>query len=562
MLDPKKLISFEYFPVELPSCFTTKDVVKHYADMLGQINATNYGSSIPLFFTAYKNEHARRRMALPNLYHYFKIVELLCKNEATISSIYNGSNYSLTKPSNKQKNTENRAFNRVSNSPNETRAINEKLFQDNTLCLKLDINNFFDSIYTHSISWAIHTKAVAKKNSKDMTLFGNALDKCLQGLNDKQTHGILIGNAVSRLISEIILCKIDENIKKEFKNINLCRYVDDYAFYLKEGYSQNASIEQIICFVRNQLLEYDLILNETKTTVLKAPFVLGQNGIDEIKSVAMLDPYHYFNRMVFIYNKYQDISLIKYGMKVVQCLTTKENIHSVFPLIINLWARFPNLAEYILPVLYDNKDELSKKEKEGFRIVLQKVFEEGVAYRHDVEVVWATWAMFLFEYPITSRLLKLISNTNNDFAILIALDSLKESKPKYFIEALQSVIARVTLDINGLMDEDSKDDEAMLKQHWFLVYELVVKGIVTDGDLVKYVKDNRFFKKMLDLKIDMYDASAKPINKQYKTVAKQNREKLRKIILDLSNLEKDDAKKEELVDKFSKIVTHSSGWDY
>ena len=267
MLDHKKLIEFEYFPVELPKCFTTKSVVKHLSTILGQINATNYCASIPFSFTAYKNEYARRRMALPNLYHYIKIVEVICSHEADLMAIYDKSSSSLTKPSKKQKDTGNRAFNRISNSPNETRSINENLFQSNTLCLKLDINNFFDSIYTHSVVWAIHSKSVAKTNPHDNSLFGNQLDKCLQGLNDKQTHGILIGNAVSRLVSEIILCRIDECIEKEFKNIGFCRFVDDYVFYLKEGYSQTTTVEQIVCFVRNHLLEYDLMLNEKKTTI-------------------------------------------------------------------------------------------------------------------------------------------------------------------------------------------------------------------------------------------------------------------------------------------------------
>lgn len=48
-----------------------------------------------------------------------------------------------------------------------------------------------------------------------MTLLGNQLDKLMRALNYDQTNGILVGNAVSRIISEIILCSVDEQISKK-----------------------------------------------------------------------------------------------------------------------------------------------------------------------------------------------------------------------------------------------------------------------------------------------------------------------------------------------------------
>ena len=128
MLDKYKLIGFEYIPVELPNCFTTKDLAENYLDLLSQIKATSYKPSIPFFFTAYKNEYSRRRMALPNPYHYIKAVDVLCDNEAEFAKIFRASPYSLTKPKKDQRHTGNRAYNRVSNSTVETRKAKEKLF--------------------------------------------------------------------------------------------------------------------------------------------------------------------------------------------------------------------------------------------------------------------------------------------------------------------------------------------------------------------------------------------------------------------------------------------------
>lgn len=101
-------------------------------------------------------------MAIPNPLSYMCMVMCICDNKEEFTGLFSKSSISLTKPSENQADTHQRAYNRISNSPTETRLANEKLFSNNPICIKMDISNFFDSIYTHSVSWAIHTKEVAK----------------------------------------------------------------------------------------------------------------------------------------------------------------------------------------------------------------------------------------------------------------------------------------------------------------------------------------------------------------------------------------------------------------
>lgn len=335
MLEPKKLLEYEYFPEELPECFTSRGLADKYDILKGQAESICTPSS-PLFFTIYKGENARRRMAIPNPLNYMRIVKCICDNKEQFLELFNKSSLSLTKPSDNQSNTQKRAYNRISNTPTETRLANEKLFSNNSICIKMDISNFFDSIYTHTVSWAIHTKEEAKAKRADKSLLGNKIDSALQNLNDKQTHGILVGNAVSRLIAEVILCDIDCRIAEKFPDINACRFVDDYSFYITDKESPTT----IISFVRNQLLEYDLVLNESKTKIIHAPFLLEKSGIDEIKSVAADNAYAYYNRMMLIYDKYKDLSLLKYGFSIINFLTNNSDFHIVFPLLVHSWELF------------------------------------------------------------------------------------------------------------------------------------------------------------------------------------------------------------------------------
>lgn len=205
----------------------------------------------------------------------------------------------------------------------------------------------------------------------------------LQNLNDKQKHSILVGNAVSRLIAEIRLCSIDQEIIKEFPQINVCRYVDDYSFYVTDKESPN----NIISFVRNQLLEYDLVLNEAKTKIFRAPFLLERSGIDEIKSITAEDAYTYYNRMMILYDKHKDLSLLKYGFSIINMLTQKNDFHNMFPLLLHSWVTFPSLAYKILPIIYRYKDEIMPIEKKELKKALFLAVANGIELIQETETV-------------------------------------------------------------------------------------------------------------------------------------------------------------------------------
>ena len=112
---------------------------------------------------------------------------------------------------------------------------------------KFDISKCFDSIYTHSIGWAILNKEVVKKylNKKRLTqnTFWSKFDTLMQKMNYNETNGIVIGPEFSRIFAELILQEIDIRAKQELtiaglhykKDYEIFRYVDDYfVFYNDE----------------------------------------------------------------------------------------------------------------------------------------------------------------------------------------------------------------------------------------------------------------------------------------------------------------------------------------
>lgn len=96
---------------------------------------------------------------------------------------------------------------------------------------RTDVKNFYPSLYTHSIPWALHGKRTIRKpaNRHDFNRFGNRLDKLFQSANDECTNGLPIGPAVSDLISEVVLSAVDRQFSRTLAaDVLAVRFKDDY----------------------------------------------------------------------------------------------------------------------------------------------------------------------------------------------------------------------------------------------------------------------------------------------------------------------------------------------
>ncbi|MCL6407448.1 RNA-directed DNA polymerase [Dickeya dadantii] len=143
---------------------------------------------------------------------------------------------------------------------------------------KLDVSNCFDSIYTHSISWAVLQKDYAKKQlSKTKTTFPFKFDQLMQRSNYNETNGIIIGPELSRIFAEIIMQSIDNSIIKDLNQENLVlsvdyqiyRYVDDYFIF----YNDDDVFNKIKISAQTNLKTYKLNLNKYKEVTYSRPII-------------------------------------------------------------------------------------------------------------------------------------------------------------------------------------------------------------------------------------------------------------------------------------------------
>lgn len=548
MFDLKRLLQHEFFPAELPPCFSSDDLAANAQHAIQATSMLSREYSIPLIYSGYKSETARRKFAVPNPYHYCKAVDCIVQLESTLKPIFEKSPYSLTAPVDRVPKA-TQPYAKRSSSIAETKQEIELLYQDNRYEIRLDINSFFDNIYTHTIPWAIHGISVAKKKKNDRTLLGNQVDKHIRSMNYDQTNGILVGNALSRIVSEIILCTIDSQIHEQFPDVSCCRFVDDYYIYTK----RSTQVQEIIAFIRGCLSKYELNFNESKLQINESPFLYGKPWIEQVKQYIHLQPDVFLSKLIMEYNTYKDIAIIKYGLTVIaQCRYTVTSWPAMQSRLINLWVRFPSLSDRILPILWKNKTLLKMR---GFKAAIYSVIDEALLLNREQELIWAVWFIKVFNIQISQDYMIRVLQSSNELAIIIMLDIICSSDAKNKPKIMQQRRSLRDELIAEDIDDKGESNTLMWTSHWLLAYEATrMKWLnLPNEDPFVFARKNTFFRELLLKSVKFYNpqftyTEPSPYTKNYeyatRTELYASLNKLKKLIAERLKREGVDAQTE------------------
>jgi len=140
----------------------------------------------------------------------------------------------------------------------------------------IDYKSCFDSIYTHAYKWIIERNVIDSKEAKNSNLF-IAIDRILQNINGRSSNGLIVGPEFSRMIAEILLQQIDNDVLlalsnedlKQDKDYAIFRYVDDIFIFV----NAQENLEKIIAKFKLMGEKYLLRLNELKLNMGETPCV-------------------------------------------------------------------------------------------------------------------------------------------------------------------------------------------------------------------------------------------------------------------------------------------------
>ncbi|WP_058302033.1 antiviral reverse transcriptase Drt3b [Gorillibacterium timonense] len=229
--------------------------------------------------------------------------------------------------------------------------------------LKIDIQNCFYSIYTHSIEWTyLGDKLLAKANKNDMNRFSYKLDHIMMAANFGETNGLVVGPEFSRCVAEIVLSKIDNYVYNELsrqgiifmRDYEIVRYMDDIFIFSNDIQLS----KKILSVFQNVCSEYKLTINENKIYSENRPFLRNHLWVPKIKKILK----SYFDSIRNLYKEtksnifsHQSATFID----EVRCLLVEFEAqkHNIVSYIL---AYFERKFKYLIWVLNQYEEEYQK----------------------------------------------------------------------------------------------------------------------------------------------------------------------------------------------------------
>lgn len=330
------LLRTEVLPEELPVLFSNKSVYNNFTYKDIELLRNNEGKkegilsinyTIPLYFNIPNGIYKTRKIGLLHPLGQLQIADYILKYESQILAHCQKSQYSIRSPvkrnlpsldRNKSLEKEIKRFNEdflikdkstITSDENSIFYLSyftynnykriEELFISPRFnrdkykynhFLKLDIQSCFPSIYTHSLSWAVMgSKSLGKLYAQEKRTFANATDKVAQKLNFNETNGLVVGPEFSRVLAEILLTYIDNNVDNVLHSYNLklnrdykiYRYVDDFFIFAHD----EEKINLIKSTVTKELEKVNLTVNLDKYELQRTPFKFFDSSIIKLKRI-------------------------------------------------------------------------------------------------------------------------------------------------------------------------------------------------------------------------------------------------------------------------------------
>ena len=280
---------------------------KRIGDLQHRVNALFY----PFQFNIAHKKNKNRTLSIIHPYNQWQIVEFYEQYKYSILYLCNQSNFSLRKPhkiaqyfyyrdrlhrklSGHESDKVELFFNEYENLKTyfsyEKYSNIYKFYEDYRYqraekkfkhLVKFDLQSCFDSIYTHTISWATAGGADKVKVLPGYhgSWVGDSFDNLMQSINARETNGIIIGPEFSRIFAEIILQYIDQKVEHELlddkkklrhkSNYECYRYVDDYFLFYNDEKVRELFMESLTKWLK----EFKLQISPSKTEEFERPFI-------------------------------------------------------------------------------------------------------------------------------------------------------------------------------------------------------------------------------------------------------------------------------------------------
>jgi hypothetical protein len=359
--------------------------------------------------------------------------------------------------------------------------------------LRADVSQFYSSLYTHAIPWALHGKTDAKARKSKTA--GDRLDKAVRNCSSSQTVGIPVGPDTSVVVAEIVLAAVDASFHERVPNLRGFRYFDDY----EAAFQTRSKAEEAQSHLEAALEDFELTLNPSKSYVLELPQPFKTTWTTELStfpirdggSEVLADTISLFSRAAELAKKQP--GALTYALRKSQEIPVDGNSWRTFQALV--WSAVsaePTTMAVALDLLEVKSAEAeSPVDPVGASEALEALLLRNAPLRNASEVAWALWAASQFEVDLSPDAGEAVSTVEDDFVALLALDA--EERGRFPEQTLEKSTWEALID----------SEHALESEHWLLAYEGTFQGWLTSGK--KLIGSDSLFTELFDQEVSFYD---------------------------------------------------------
>jgi len=330
-----------------------------------------------------------------------------------------------------------------------------------------DVSNFFPSLYSHAIPWALvgFKEAKDKSGKKHHDEWFNQIDACVRHTRRDETQGVAIGPATSNILGEIILGKVDEALAKSLDG-EFSRYIDDYSYYCDSEEDAKNFLHSLEC----ELAKFKLHLNVKKTTIEKLPqpnvgpwvIELGQSmPFDKEKEVSLFDVYRYLDFAQVLSAKYPEGSVLKYAVSTVIKMPIRwDSAGNLLQYLLGLSFHHTNLLPLLEMPIEKNYADFFGYGRAGADLV--SILAENVSLKRSDGICWTLYFLGRLEHHVPETLAKEIVDTGDCMSILSLYWAAEEHR-------------QIIVDYANSIDKAHLYE---LDRHWMLLYQMFFDSLM------------------------------------------------------------------------------------
>lgn len=453
------LIRQNFFPSqkkrreEFPPVFTTNDITKTIADEVHKVQLSKDRKKNGFDVIQYKStrfNNVPRIVSIPHPKSYIDLCFEIFDNWKKIKHICANPNSLILPKAHKDGRVIIMDYEKSSDERNR---FYKSAFGKKFLA-KADIANCYPSIYTHVIPWALVGFQQAKKNRNPSEWY-NKIDTVLRSCCRNETTGISIGPATSNIVCEIILERIDHELRKKFKFV---RFIDDYTAYCKT----HTEAEEFIRQLSNYLVKYKLSINIKKTEISALPLAISNEWIGRMREIIPSDKVitatkvsNILDAAIRLQKNNPDGSILKYAANSIVKKLDNNSSFEFIKYIIKLCFHYPVL----IPTIKNPLAEIYNSKTHNFKKELVFLLKDSIKYGRSDSICWLLYYLLIYNIDIPDTIADKLIKLGDSMALaLLAEFHSHERKVIKFVK---------TLDKKDLYELDA---------YWLLLYQLFLKG--------------------------------------------------------------------------------------